>query len=81
MTIQGATGLMLPDPVTMAIALDNRVCTRRSRHYVDVACAEELTRGMTVVDELGVTGNPPNMEVCWAIDKPLWKEILAQTLR
>ena len=81
MTIQGASGLMLPDPVTMAIALDNRVCTRRSWHYVDVACAEELTRGMTVVDELNVTGHKPNMEVCWEIDKPLWKEILAQTLR
>ena len=79
--IQGASGLMLPDPVTMAIALDRSVCTRGSWHYVDVACADELTRGMTVVDELNVTNRNPNMEVCWAIDKPLWKEILAQTLR
>ena len=50
-------------------------------HYVDVACADELTRGMTVVDELHVTGNQPNLDVCWEIDKPRWKEILYQTLR
>ncbi|MBE2237229.1 MAG: nucleoside hydrolase [Caldilineaceae bacterium] len=78
---QGATGMMLPDPLTMAIALDPRVCTQRSWHYVDVACAEELTRGMTVVDELNVTDHKPNIEVCWEIDKRLWKEILYRTLR
>ncbi|HQY91308.1 nucleoside hydrolase [Caldilinea sp.] len=77
---QGASGMMLPDPITMAIALDPRVCTRRSWHYVDVACAEELTRGMTVVDELNVTDHKPNLEVCWEIDRRLWKEILCQTL-
>ena len=79
--IQAAAGLMLPDPVTMAIAIEPGVCTRRSRHYVDVACADELTRGMTVVDELHVTGNAPNIDVCWEINKPRWKEILYQTLR
>ncbi len=36
--IQGGQGLMLPDPVTMAIALDPNVCTQRREHYVDVAC-------------------------------------------
>lgn len=77
----GDPGLPLPDPVTMAIALDPRVCTRRSPHYVDVACNDELTRGMTVVDQLGVTKKAPNIEVCWAIDVALWKETLYQTLR
>lgn len=79
--IQGEMGLTLPDPVTMSIALEPAVCTRRSMHYVDVSCDHELTRGMTVVDQLGVTNKPPNMEVCWAIDYPRWKEILYQTLR
>jgi purine nucleosidase len=65
----------------MAIALDPAVCTRRSRHYVDVACDAELTRGMTVVDQLGVTNNEANLEVCWEIDVPRWKETLYQTLR
>lgn len=84
-------GLELPDPVTMSIALDPSVCTRRSAHYVEVSCDERLTRGMTVVDRLGVTQQPPNVlgvpadaarvEVCWAIDAARWKEVLYQTLR
>jgi purine nucleosidase len=77
----GDPGLALPDPVTMAIALDPEVCTRRSPHYVDVSCDAELTRGMTVVDQLGVTNKAPNIEVCWEIDVALWKETLYRTLR
>ncbi len=74
-------GLALPDPVTMAIALDPAVCTRKSRHTVEVETQSELTRGMTVVDELGVWNKPPNLEVCWQIDIDRWKQTLYQTLR
>lgn len=77
----GDPGLPLPDPVTMAIALNRAVCTARSPHYVDVSCDLELTRGMTVVDRLGVTGHAPNLDVCWEIDGPLWKATLYRTLR
>ena len=77
----GEPGITLPDPVTMAIALDPAVCTERSKHYVDVECASEITRGMTVVDQLGVTKKPANIEVCWAIDSRRWKETLYRTLR
>lgn len=77
----GEPGLSLPDPVTMAIALDESVCTLRKKHYVDVETQSELTRGMTVVDELGVLNKEPNIEVCWAIDIPRWKETLYRTLR
>ena len=72
--------LPLPDPVTMAIALEPEVATRRSAHYVDVETISELTRGMTVVDERGVTKKEPNIEVCWSINVPRWKEMLYQTL-
>lgn len=74
-------GLTLPDPVTMAIAIDPTVCTRRSRHFVEVETSSELTRGMTVVDEIGVTNKQANVEVCWAIDTRRWKELLYQLLR
>jgi purine nucleosidase len=77
----GDPGLPLPDPVTMAIALDPSVCTRRSAHHVDVSCDDELTRGMTVVDQLGVTGHLPNVDVCWEIDVARWKETLYRALR
>ncbi len=74
-------GLPFPDPVTMAIALDPSICTRRQKHYVDVEYQSEVTRGMTVVDQIGVTNNPANVEVCWAIDPARWKDTLYKTLR
>ncbi len=75
------SGIGLPDPVTMAIALHPAVCARRSRHYVDVEVASEVTRGMTVVDERGVLRREPNIDVCWEIDVGMWKETLYRTLR
>lgn len=75
------SGIGLPDPVTMAIALDPSVCTRRSRHYVDVEIHSDVTRGMTVVDARNVLKREPNIEVCWEIDVARWKETLYQTIR
>jgi purine nucleosidase len=87
-------GLPLPDPVAMAVAIDPEICTRRSRHYVDVETEGELTRGMTVVDQLDVADDERNtrqwksviergrnVEVCWEIDVPRWKELLYSVLR
>lgn len=79
--LHGTPGLELPDPVTMAIALDPSVCTLRARHYVDVETTSELTRGMTVVDKLHVTGKHPNVEVCWQIDPAKWKRILFERVQ
>jgi purine nucleosidase len=74
-------GLTLPDPVAMAIALDPSICTRRSRHHVEIEVASEVTRGMTVVDEIGVTNKPANADICWAMDTFRWKEMLYRLLR
>jgi len=77
----GDPGLTLPDPVTMAIALDPSVCTARKKHFVDVETGSDLTRGMTIVDQHGVLNKEPNVEVCWAIDFGKWKEALYRMLR
>lgn len=87
-------GLPLPDPVAMAIAIDPEVCTRKSPHRVDVETQSELTRGMTVVDALGVAGDERNapvwaplvergraLMVCWEIDVESWKRHLYAALR
>jgi len=87
-------GLPLPDPVAMAIAIDPSICTRASHHYVEVETDSDLTRGMTVVDQLDIADderNAPlwkpliergrNVEVCWEIDVSKWKELLYSTLR
>jgi purine nucleosidase len=89
----GEHGISLPDPVAMAIALDPAVCTKSSTHYVDVEIGSDLTRGMTVVDRLGVAhdsrnrliwkdlvGKPPNVKVCWELDVPRWKQHLFAAL-
>jgi purine nucleosidase len=78
----------------MAIALDPTICTRKSQHYVEVETQSELTRGMTIVDALGVVSDgrnrqiwgslverAPNVSVCWEIDIPRWKEALYSVLR
>lgn len=92
----GDPALALPDPVAMAIAIDPTICTRSSKHYVEVECEGVYTRGMTVVDQLNITTNgaesvsmwqplvkrgQPDVTVCWQIDIPRWKELLYSTMR
>ncbi len=89
----GEDGISLPDPVAMAIALDPGIGCDSSDHYVDVETATELTRGMTVVDRLGVAADErnraawaelvdrvPKMKVYWAIDTARWKQALYSAL-
>ena len=66
----GEDGISLPDPVAMSIALDPSIACESSRHYVDIETATELTRGMTVVDRLGVAANER--------DRATWAELLEQ---
>ena len=80
MEIQGESGLALADPVAMAVALDPLCSVDRSRHHVGISCDESLTRGMSVVDQLDVTGLPDNAEVCWRLDAPRWKRLLRDSL-
>lgn len=89
----GDPGLGLPDPVAMAIALEPGLCTHSSRHHVIVETGSELTRGMSVVDRLGVCDEPQNrnvwrdragrdpwVEVCWELDVAGFKEKLFSIL-
>lgn len=77
----GEPMLPLPDPITMAIALDPSICTKKGMYYVTVDVESQVTRGMTVVDERSVLEKDANVTVCWAIDVPRWKETLYKTLR
>jgi len=90
----GETGLSLPDPVAMAIAIDSAISTRSSRHFVDIETRSELTRGMSVVDSLDVSDSKDNKQawserrdmagstlVHWSIDTKAWKELLFRSLQ
>jgi purine nucleosidase len=89
----GEDGISLPDPVAMAIALDPSIGTSWSSHHVDVETVSELTRGMSVVDQLNVAANArnrqvwkyflrrkPRTRVCWTLDVPRWKSKLLEAL-
>jgi len=86
----GETGISLPDPVAMSIALDASICTMRTTHAVQIETGSELTRGMTVVDRLNACRDDRNREVwkgapragiCWTLDVPRWKQALYASLR
>ena len=89
----GEDGISLPDPVAMAIALDRTIALSWSRHFVDVEVESRLTRGLSVVDQLNVAGNPQNREfwseyldgragttIYWTLDVERWKSALLRAL-
>ncbi|MCW5733759.1 MAG: nucleoside hydrolase [Enhydrobacter sp.] len=51
--------LRFVDPLAAAVVLDPGIVTRSLRASVDVALAQGITRGMTVVDPSGRLGTPP----------------------
>jgi purine nucleosidase len=89
----GEDGISLPDPIAMAVLLDPALSLRSSHHLVEIETASEITRGMTVVDRLGVAADARNRdgwaeslahakptEICWELDVPGWKRALFQAL-
>lgn len=90
----GETGISLPDPVCMGIALDSTLCASSSNHYIAIETQSDVTRGMTVVDQLNVADDdrnrgawaqtiahqPNRIHVCWTLDVPRWKELLFSAL-
>ncbi|HUO08617.1 MAG TPA: nucleoside hydrolase [Phycisphaerae bacterium] len=86
----GETGISLPDPTAMAIALDPSIATHASSHPVKIECASELTRGQTLVDQLNVSTDPRNAptwsnattptRIIWSLNIPAFKKLLLASL-
>ncbi len=88
----GEVGIALPDPIAMAILLQPALCLASSACAVEIETASELTRGMTIVDRLGVAADERNrtgwsralarrpVEICWELDVPGWKAALRAAL-
>jgi len=90
----GERGIALPDPIAMAIFLQPELCTSSSEHYVEIETLSELTRGMTVVDRLDISGDTRNervwrearararkAKICWTMDVAGWKRALVEALK
>src|SRR5271165_3917252 len=92
-TRTGEVGLSLVDPTAMAVALDRSVDLSWSRHRVAIETQSQLTRGMTVVDRLGVSSDAINadvwgaaagecggVDVLWTFDSARFKAMLQAAL-
>jgi len=89
----GEDGIALPDPTAMAILLDPALSIVSSQHYMDIQTDDGITRGMSVVDKLGVADDARNRAlwcevldrgrkhtVVWEMDVPGWKSALVRGL-
>lgn len=79
--VAGIKGSTHPDTITVAMAIESRVSKRIELRYVDVENSSELTRGMSVVDHLGILGKEPNAYVCYEADSDLFKNMLYSVLK
>ena len=92
-TQTGEEGIALPDPTAMAILLDPALALVSSDHFMDVQVDSGITRGMSVVDKLGVAQDERNRaawsevlergrkhKVIWEMDIPGWKQSLLRAL-
>lgn len=68
-------GFDLPDPITMAVALQP-ACATFKRLHVAIEIGDGLCRGQTVVDHLGMTGHTPQVEVAWTVDRAAFLALL-----
>ncbi len=69
-------GFDLPDPIAMAYAINPAVATQSRRLHLAVETESELTRGMVVMDVLGLTGHEPNALVVTKANRALFIDML-----
>jgi purine nucleosidase len=74
-------GFDLPDPIAMAVAIDPSIATKTERRYVQIDTQSDLTLGQTVVDQLGVTGKPPNATVVKEASRERFIQLLHDSVR
>ena len=72
-------GFDLPDPITMAAAIDPSVAQYKD-YRVDVTTGEGLARGITVVDVLGVSKRAPQMQVATSADRSAFVDMLKRSV-
>ena len=74
-------GFDLPDPIAMAIAIDPSLIVKSEPLYVEIITANDLTRGQTVVDHMGILNRPPNAEVVLEASREKFISMLQKALK
>ena len=70
----------LPDPIAMAIAIDETIATESKKIFVDIARNDDATRGQTIVDINNVYDKTPNVEVVFEANRERFVEMLKSCL-
>jgi inosine-uridine nucleoside N-ribohydrolase len=70
-----------PDMIAAAIGIDPGLIRDSRRLHVDVETRGELTRGETVFDETGLSGQPPNADLVIEIDPGLYRKMIDDACR
>ncbi len=73
-------GFDLPDPIAMAYAIDPAIATETKRLHLAVETESPLTRGMVVMDLLGLTDAEPNATIVVGADTPRFLQMLRAAL-
>jgi purine nucleosidase len=74
-------GFDLPDPITMAVALDSSVATMTKSLSVTVETHSELCRGQTIVDHLQSTERKANVNVVLEASRERFLQILYDSVQ
>ena len=77
----GVDATTQPDSLTVAIAIEPDLVTDAGTYFVDVDEREGMTRGYSLVDELGVTEGEPRTRVVESVDETLFHEMFARMIR
>jgi purine nucleosidase len=78
---QGLEGTDCTDSLTMSMVLNPKVILETRRRYLEVDNTDGPSRGATVVDELGVLGRTPNIEIVYEASAKLFQDMLFRMLR
>ena len=77
----GFYGFDLPDPITMAIAIDNSVILESQQTHVVVDTRDGITRGQTIVDYFNAEKGNQNIRVVTKSDNKKFLELLIDSVK
>ena len=73
-------GFDLPDPIAMAIALDDALVIRSVMTHIEICCADGATRGQTIVDHNQMIKDGSKVEVVLEASRTGFLEMLYRSL-
>ena len=76
----GVDAATLPDTLTLACLLNPDLITEAGTYFVDVDEREGMTRGYSLIDELGITGGEPRTRVVESVDEDAFERMVSDML-